>query len=68
LKFGLDPVELEQYLADRGLKLIDDVGAADYQDLYLKHLGREMNVFEGERVAFAEAMGLSVYRSEKIKR
>lgn len=57
--FGLDQVELEQYLCERGLKLIDDVGAAEYQDLYLKHLGREMNVFEGERVASAEVMGLS---------
>jgi methyltransferase (TIGR00027 family) len=55
--FGLDPVELEQYLSDRGLELIDDVGAAEYQDLYLKPLGREMNVFEGERVAFAEVKG-----------
>ena len=53
LIFGLNPDELGQYLADRGLRLIDDVGAADYQDLYLKPIGREMSVFEGERVAFA---------------
>jgi len=59
LIFGLDPVQLEAYLADRGLKLIDDVGAAEYQELYLKPLGRELNVFEGERVVFAECMGLS---------
>jgi len=57
LIFGLDQVELKQYLCNRGLKLIDDVGAAEYQYLYLKQLGREMNVFEGERVAFAEVMG-----------
>jgi methyltransferase (TIGR00027 family) len=56
--FGLDQEDLEQYLSDRGLKLIDDVGAADYQALYLKPLGRELNVFDGERVAFAEAKGL----------
>jgi hypothetical protein len=36
------------------LKLVDDVGAAEYQDLYLKQLGREMNVFDAERVAFAK--------------
>lgn len=54
LIFGLDQVEMEQYLSDRGLRLIDDVGAAEYRDLYLKTLGREMNVFDGERVAFAE--------------
>jgi methyltransferase (TIGR00027 family) len=52
--FGLDQAGLEQYLSDRGLKLIDDVGAADYQELYLKPLGRELNVFDGERVAFAK--------------
>jgi methyltransferase (TIGR00027 family) len=55
--FGLDQAEVEQYLYDRGLKLIEDVGAADYQDLYLKPLGRELNVFDGERVAFAEVVG-----------
>jgi len=58
LIFGLDPGELGQYLADRGLTLIDDVGAAEYQDLYLKPIDREMSVFEGERVAFAEAKEL----------
>jgi methyltransferase (TIGR00027 family) len=55
--FGLDQAELEQYLSDRGLKLIDDVGAAEYHELYLKPLGRELNVFDGERVAFARVMG-----------
>jgi methyltransferase (TIGR00027 family) len=58
--FGLDQAELEQYLSDRGLELVDDVGAAEYHDLYLKQLGREMDVFEGERVAFAEVKGPSV--------
>jgi len=51
--FGLDPDNVEQYLADHGLQLVSDVGAADYQDLYLKPLGREMSVFDGERVAYA---------------
>ena len=51
--FGLDQAELEPYLLERGLELVADVGAADYQDLYLKSLGREMNVFDGERAAFA---------------
>ncbi len=57
-KFGLESVELEQYLAERGFRLLDDVGAAEYQELYLEPLGREMNVFEGERVAVAELMEL----------
>jgi methyltransferase (TIGR00027 family) len=52
--FGLDPGELEQYLSDRGLKLIEEVGADKYQELYLKPIGREMNVFDGERAVFAK--------------
>jgi methyltransferase (TIGR00027 family) len=51
--FGLEQTELAQYLSDRGLRLIEDVGAAEYQDRYLKPLGRELNVFDGERAAFA---------------
>jgi methyltransferase (TIGR00027 family) len=54
--FGIDRAELGGYLSDRGLKLIRDVGAADYRDLYLKPLGRELNVFDAERVAYAERM------------
>jgi methyltransferase (TIGR00027 family) len=55
--FGLDQAELEQYLSDSGLKLIDDVGAAEYQDLYLKPLGRELSVFDGERIVYARVQG-----------
>ena len=55
--FGLDQDKLEQYLFDRGFRLINDVGAADFQDLYLEHLDRELNVFDGERIAYAEVMG-----------
>jgi methyltransferase (TIGR00027 family) len=53
---GLDPDTIEQYLSDHGLQLVSDVGAADYQDLYLKPLGREMSVFDGERVAYAKVL------------
>jgi len=56
--FGLDQNELKGYLSDRGLKLIDDVGAAEFEDLYLKVLHRELNVLDAERVAFAEVTGL----------
>ena len=55
--FGLDQAELEQYLSDRGLKLIDDAGAVEYQRLYLTPLGRTLNVFDGERVVLAKVMG-----------
>jgi len=57
LQFGLDQAEVEGYLSDRGLRLVEDVGAAEYQDRYLKPLGRAMNVFDGERVAFATVEG-----------
>lgn len=33
---------------------VEDVGTAEYRELYLNPLGRELTVFDGERVAFAE--------------
>ena len=56
LVFGLNPAELQTYLAERGLNLVADVGAADYQERYLKPVGRELNVFAGERTALAVVM------------
>lgn len=56
--FGLESDELEQYLEDRGLELVEDVGTAEYQELYLKALDRKLSVFEGERVAFAKVKEL----------
>ena len=53
--FGLDPLGLESYLADLGLALIEDIGAVEYRQRYLVPLGRELNVFDAERVALAEA-------------
>jgi hypothetical protein len=55
--FGLDQAELGAYLSERGLKLVKDVGAAEYRDLYLKPLDRELNVFDAERAAFARVTG-----------
>jgi O-methyltransferase involved in polyketide biosynthesis len=57
LLFGIGPAELDQYLADSGLKLIEDVGTAEYQELYLKPLSRVLNVSEAERAAYAEVVG-----------
>jgi methyltransferase (TIGR00027 family) len=56
--FGIDPPELSQYLAARALELIEDVGAMDYRTRYLVPAGRRMDIFEGERVAVAKAMGM----------
>jgi methyltransferase (TIGR00027 family) len=52
--FGIQPSGLNQYLAERGLSLIEDVGADDYRTRYLDPVGRKMNLFEGERVAMAK--------------
>jgi methyltransferase (TIGR00027 family) len=54
--FGLDQEELAGYLSDRGLTLVEDVGADEYQVRYLRPVGRELDVFDGERVAFATVM------------
>jgi methyltransferase (TIGR00027 family) len=51
--FGLNQSELESFLSARNLQLVEDVGAAEFWERYLKHLERELNLFDAERVAFA---------------
>ncbi|MGD8968571.1 MAG: SAM-dependent methyltransferase [Anaerolineae bacterium] len=55
--FGLEPVGIPAYLAERGLTVIEDVGAEEYRERYLEPVGRRMNVFEGERMVLARAGG-----------
>jgi methyltransferase (TIGR00027 family) len=50
---GLDPATLGTDLAERGLTLLDDLGAAEYQHRYLRPIGRDLAVFDQERVAVA---------------
>ncbi len=54
--FGLEPTELAQYLAERGLEVVEHVGASDYRERYLNPLGRHMNIFEGERAVLAQVL------------
>jgi O-methyltransferase involved in polyketide biosynthesis len=51
--YGLDPDELPQYLDRRGLTLIEEVWAPDFRERYLAPAGRNMDIFEGERVVLA---------------
>ena len=52
--FGLEPSSISKFLQQYNLSLIEDTGASYYQEKYLKPLGRNLNVFEVERIAFAE--------------
>ena len=60
---GLDPAELDQYLAQRGLELIEQVGVSEYQVRYLQPLGRTLDMFEGELTVIA---GLSTHPNSNI--
>lgn len=51
--FGLEPADVPAFLQPFHLKLITDVGSADYQAKYLKPLGRDLVVSEMERVVQA---------------
>jgi methyltransferase (TIGR00027 family) len=55
--FGLEPADIRPYLAERGLLLVEDVGADEYRERYLEPAGRRMNVFEGERLVLARVVG-----------
>jgi len=55
--FGLDPAELAEYLAARGFALVDQAGAPEYRARYLEPLCRQMDVYEGERMALAQVAG-----------
>jgi methyltransferase (TIGR00027 family) len=51
--FGIAPSELAEYLTQRGLELVEEVWAPEFRTRYLKPHGRQMNIFEGERVVLA---------------
>ncbi len=51
--FGLEPSSVASFLEPFHLRLIEDVGNADYQVRYLKPLGRKLIVSECERIVHA---------------
>jgi methyltransferase (TIGR00027 family) len=51
--FGMEPSGIPDFLKPYHLALVADVGNADYQEKYLKPVGRNLVVFEGERIAQA---------------
>ncbi|MFN8195644.1 MAG: class I SAM-dependent methyltransferase [Nocardioidaceae bacterium] len=51
--FGLEPAEVPGLLAESGLRLVEDVGDADFQERYLRPIGRQLVVSPGERLALA---------------
>ena len=53
LTFGIEPSELPEFLAKRGLSLESDVGAAEYRERYFKDAARKMRGHEFYRVALA---------------
>jgi methyltransferase (TIGR00027 family) len=52
--FGLEPAEMQAYLEQFHLTLMEDVGGEEYQRRYLAPLGRTDDVFAGERIVKAE--------------
>lgn len=55
--FGIDPVEIESWLSRRGFKLIDQADAMEYRNRYLTPVGRELNIYEREKMVLAKVTG-----------
>ena len=57
LTFGLEPGELSEFLAARGLTLESDLGAAEYRERYFGERARKIRGHEFYRVALARVAG-----------
>src|SRR5262249_24647648 len=53
--FGFEPTELAAYLAQRGFRLVEDLGAVDYRARYLGTSRQPQHGYEFYRVALAES-------------
>ena len=52
--FGLQPTQIDPFIEEYGWKVIEQVGAEEYRQRYLKPLGRTESVMEIERAVVAE--------------
>ncbi len=53
LTFGIEPSKLAGFLAERGMTLESDVGAAEYRERYFNDAARKMRGHEFYRIALA---------------
>ena len=56
-QFGLEPEAVGAFLGEYGWSEIEQVGSAEYQERYLKPVGRVMPVMQVERIVYAERSG-----------
>jgi O-methyltransferase involved in polyketide biosynthesis len=52
--FGIDPTNIASFLTENKLSLLEDVGASEYEERYLKPHGRNLTGFAVERFVCAE--------------
>ncbi len=62
LTFGIDPSELSEFLATRGLSLEMDIGAAEYRERYFHAAAHKMRGHDFYRVALARCGATGVGR------
>jgi methyltransferase (TIGR00027 family) len=53
-RFGLNPSEINNFIKEYNLELIEDVGSSYYQENYLKPIGRKLDVSLIERITYAK--------------
>ncbi len=51
--FGINPSEINSFLHDYNLEIIEDVGIEFYLEKYLKPINRDIKVLEAERTNFS---------------
>ena len=54
--FGLQPDMIENWLKERGFRLVDRADAVEYRARYVAPVGRQLAIYEGERMALAEVV------------